>query len=76
MKIIPQALQCSAGDVSQCLAWCHQVEIPVGLQSEEIHHLGDHFPVLTRQHNSGRYGLTCLKRADHGSEFDRLRTRP
>ena len=54
LKIVPQALQRSAGDVGQCLAWCHQVEILVGLQTEEIHHLGHHFPVLTGQHNPGR----------------------
>jgi hypothetical protein len=30
LKIIPQALQCSAGDVGQCLAGCHQVEILIG----------------------------------------------
>jgi hypothetical protein len=30
-EIIPQALQCSASDVGQRLAGCHQVEILIGL---------------------------------------------
>ena len=32
------------------LTWCHQVEILICLQTEQIHHLGDHLTMLPREH--------------------------
>lgn len=54
----------------------HQVEILIGLESEQIHHLCHHLAMLTGEHDSGGQCLASLERADHRSKLDGLRTGP
>jgi len=75
LKVLPQPLQCCTGDMRQGLARRHQVEILIGFEMEQIHHLAHHFPVLTCQDDTGLQRITSLERPDYRSQLDRLRTR-
>ena len=55
------------------LAWGHQTEILVGLQTEQIHHLRDHLAMLTRQHHAGGERTAMTECLDDGGKLDRLR---
>ena len=75
LKVFPQPLQRSTGDMCQGLTGGHQIEILIRLEMEQIHHLAHHFAVLTGQDDTGLQCITGLKRPDDRSQLDRLRTR-
>jgi len=52
----------------------HQGQVVIGLQVKQVHHLGDHLPVLTGQHHPGVEVIGLLEGLYHRSELDRLRT--
>ena len=76
LKVIPQPLKSSTGDVGERLPGGHQSEITVSLKAEEIHDLGHHFTMLARQHHPGSQGSATAKGANHRSQFDGLRPCP
>ena len=74
LKIVAEALQRSTGDVRQCLTWCHQVEILICLQTEQIHHLGDHFTMLPGEHHTGVDGIRGAEFLNDRRQLDGFRT--
>ena len=73
-EFLLQPLQGAAGDVGEGLLGHHQVQVVVGRQAKQGHHLAHHFAVLAGEHHPGAEILGPLERPDHRCQLDGLRT--
>ena len=52
-KVLLQARQGGAGHMGEGLLGGHQGQVLIGRQTEQVHHLAHHFPVLAGEHHPG-----------------------
>ena len=73
LEVVAEALKCCTGHMGEGLTRRHQIEIAVGLQTEQVHDLSHHLPVLPGEDHTGLQAIAGLKLLDHRGELDRFR---
>ena len=74
-EFLAQPFQRCGGDVGEGLVGCHQFQVPIRLDGEQVHHLADHLAVLTGEDHPAAEVATGLEGPNHGGHFDGFRTR-
>jgi len=67
---VAQAEQYTGGNVVEVLAWCHDVQVVVRHDIEQVQYLIQHFAVLGGDANAGVDTFCCVQGLDHRSHLD------